>query len=61
MSGYVRVPAPPYEVCDKCGAANHGRAETVWRVADARGSHKECDCCGHDWDYAPPVGGPPVV
>ena len=55
MSGYVRVPSPPYECCEKCGAANHGRAETVWRVADNHGSHLECDCCATAWDYRPAV------
>ena len=62
MSGYVRIPAPPYEVCPKCHACNpDDRCVSVWRVADAHGSHRECDCCGHDWDYRPPVDGPPIV
>ena len=55
MSGYVRIPALPDEICIKCGAANHGRAEIVWRVADNRGSHKECDCCATAWGFRPPV------
>jgi rubredoxin len=51
VSGYVRLPAPPYELCPKCGAANHGRAELVWRVAlSGGGGQMECDCCAHVWD-----------
>ena len=48
--GSFRVPAgtgdPP---CPSCGAQNAPRQHTVWRVADERGRHNECDACGHDW------------
>ena len=62
MSGYVRIPAPPYELCPKCGACNpDDRCVSVWRVADRRGSHAECDVCASAWGFAEPVGGPPIV
>jgi hypothetical protein len=41
----VRAPALNDEVCPKCGAANHDRAVSLWRVADERGLHWQCDCC----------------
>ena len=47
--GYVKVPAPPYECCPKCGASNHGRSHSVWRVADGSGGHGECDVCASQW------------
>jgi DNA-directed RNA polymerase subunit M/transcription elongation factor TFIIS len=53
----VRAPATDDELCEKCGAANHGTAISVWRVADERGLHWECDQCAHHWV----VPRPPVV
>jgi DNA-directed RNA polymerase subunit M/transcription elongation factor TFIIS len=44
-----RVPAVDDEVCPKCGSANVGRKVRVWRVADERGPHHECDVCAHSW------------
>lgn len=48
----VRVPALPDEACNKCGAMNpNDRQASVWRVADERGLHLECDVCGHAWTH----------
>lgn len=45
----VRIPALEDERCEKCGAENIGRKVYVWRVADERGPHMECDQCSHSW------------
>jgi hypothetical protein len=47
--GYVRILAPPCDCCPKCGAMNTDRIGHVWRVADERGAHGECDICAHHW------------
>jgi hypothetical protein len=47
--GYVRVPELPDVPCPRCSAANYDSAVSVWRVADERGLHKECEGCGHSW------------
>lgn len=44
----VRILAPPCERCPKCGNMNSQDAGTLYRVADERGAHLECDACGHD-------------
>lgn len=44
----VRILAPPFERCPKCGNMSSADAGTLWRVADERGCHLECDACGHD-------------
>jgi DNA-directed RNA polymerase subunit M/transcription elongation factor TFIIS len=46
--GRVRILAPPCEACPKCGDMNHGEVGRLYRVADERGCHLECDTCGHD-------------
>jgi hypothetical protein len=48
----VRILAPPFESCVKCGNMNNADAGTLFRVADERGAHLECDACGHDAIYA---------
>jgi hypothetical protein len=48
-SGYVKIPAPDIDLCQGCGASNHGKAIALWRVADERGPHVECDGCGASW------------
>lgn len=47
----IRVPEPPITElqCPKCGAENVGRKTHVWRVADERGVHHECQVCAHAW------------
>ena len=52
--GWYKIPAPPYEVCPKCGGANYGRAVSVWRVAYAAGgpAFLECDTCSFSEPYA---------
>lgn len=46
----VRIAALPDEACPHCGASNPNDTQvTVWRVADERGPHLECDCCSHQW------------
>ena len=45
----VRFPADADTFCPKCLASNHGTAITVWQVADAAGTHYECDCCARMW------------
>jgi hypothetical protein len=47
--GYVRILAPPCDSCPKCGTMNTDRIGHVWRVADERGAHGECDVCAHHW------------
>lgn len=53
--GSVRVPAAPVDPpCPKCDAWNAtDRQHHVWRVADERGFHFECNVCGHDWGFQP--------
>lgn len=48
-NGHVKIPAPPYEACPRCGEMNTDRKARVWRVADERGPHHECDVCAHAW------------
>ena len=48
-SGYVKIPAPPFEACPHCQEMNTDRIFRVWRVADERGLHFECDSCSHAW------------
>ena len=46
--GWGKMPAPPYELCPKCGASNHGEAYCLWRVAYSAGTaFLECDVCSH--------------
>ena len=45
----VRIPALDDVLCPRCGAENAGEKIYVWRVADERGPHHECDACAHDW------------
>lgn len=45
----VRIAALQDELCPKCCAENIGRKVYVWRVADERGPHFECDVCAHSW------------
>ena len=55
----VRIAAHSDEVCPKCGSCNpNDRQVTVWRVADERGAHFECDVCAASWtsERSPPVG-----
>lgn len=49
--GHLRMPAPDVDgPCPKCRAENVGdRKFYVWRVADERGLHWECDVCAHSW------------
>lgn len=46
--GYIKILAPPYEACPKCGDMNGADVGRLWRVADERGCHLECETCGHD-------------
>lgn len=45
----VRVPALDGVHCPKCGAENIERKVCVWKVADERGPHHECDVCAETW------------
>lgn len=54
-SGHIKVLAPPYEACAKCGNMNSADVGTLWRVADERGCTLQCDACGHCQPY-PTVG-----
>lgn len=45
----IRIPALDDESCPHCHACNHGTTYTVWRVADERGLHFQCDCCSFSW------------
>ena len=39
-------------VCPKCDATNATDLQHyIWRVADERGLHWECDACGHHWGH----------
>lgn len=53
MSGYLKVPALLHEVCPRCSASNDPVRTSVWRVADERGLHFECDVCAHEWKLPP--------
>ena len=46
MNGYIKILAPPYEACPKCGEMNHADSGGLWRTADERGVHLDCDVCG---------------
>jgi hypothetical protein len=46
---HVRIPALDDERCPFCGAENQGRKVYVWRAADERGAHMECDSCAREW------------
>lgn len=48
---HVRIPALVDEDCPKCNAGNteHPPKYYVYRCADERGPHMECDQCGHEW------------
>ena len=51
-SGHFRIPEPVATdvACPKCGAVNvDDRKHYIWRVADERGLHQECDSCAHAW------------
>lgn len=48
-SGYVKIPAPPYEACPHCDAMNTDRKTIVWRISDYRGAGSECDNCSTYW------------
>lgn len=49
----IRIAALSDEPCPKCGAVNPNDIQvSVWRCADERGCHFECDCCGYDWTTA---------
>lgn len=51
--GYARCPALNDEACPKCGAVNPNDTQVyVWRVADERGAHLQCDVCAHEWRFA---------
>ena len=46
----IRMPAINGVRCPKCGAENiPPNKNYVWRVADERGLHFECDVCAHDF------------
>lgn len=45
----LRVPAFEGIQCPKCSAENIGAKHCVWKVADERGLHFECDTCAHAW------------
>ncbi len=49
-TGHLKIPAavvdPP---CPKCGESNTETIYRVWRVADERGLHFECDTCSAAW------------
>ena len=50
--GSFRVPEPLVsdQRCPHCGAENlTERDHRVWRVADERGMHRECDVCACSW------------
>lgn len=48
--GYVKILAPPFEPCPKCGSLNTDKSGSVWRVAYADGDARgECDCCAYSW------------
>ena len=47
--GHYRIPAPPFEFCPHCKECNDDKRTRVWRVADERGLHRECDVCAHAW------------
>lgn len=49
VKGYVRIPSPPFEACPKCGEMNTPTVFRVFRVADERGLHGECEVCAHAW------------
>ena len=46
-----KVPAFDSTDCPKCGAGNAGRKVYVWKVADERGIHFECDVCSKSWPF----------
>lgn len=46
-----KVPAFDSTDCPKCGAGNAGRKVYVWKVADERGIHFECDVCSKAWPF----------
>lgn len=47
--GYVRVLAPPFDVCPHCHESNTNTKGYVYRVADERGLHWECEACSYAW------------
>jgi predicted RNA-binding Zn-ribbon protein involved in translation (DUF1610 family) len=57
-----RIPEPPISelACPKCGSENIGRKIYVWRVADERGQHWECDACATAWGFRPKVAAVPL-
>lgn len=43
---HIKLLAPPFEQCAKCGNMNSADGGTLWRVCDERGTAIECDICG---------------
>lgn len=41
----VRIPAPPFERCPKCGEMNNENGGNLWRVADNFGTYLDCTVC----------------
>ena len=46
---HIRIPALDDERCPHCGAENVGQKVYVWRAADERGPHLECDVCAKEF------------
>lgn len=49
--GCVRLLAPPYERCPKCGEMNSDVGGNLWRVVDERSVALECDICATRTPY----------
>lgn len=45
--GWCKLLAPPFERCPKCGESNSPQIGGLWRVADERGMHFECEVCAY--------------
>jgi hypothetical protein len=55
----LRVPAFESTFCPKCDTGNTERKFYVWKVADERGLHFECDVCAHAWPFDGETINPP--
>lgn len=47
-TGFVKILAPPFEPCPQCLQMNTDKVGRLFRVADERGPHLECDDCGYN-------------
>lgn len=45
--GYLKVLAPPFVACKKCGEMNEEKKGRLWYVTDGDGLTVQCDTCAY--------------